>query len=250
MTPCNIHHEALDQVLHLKTIDSTNSEAWRRFPEWPERNGLILADAQTGGRGRGGNTWFSPPEGGLWFSLLLAHPQWLPRLPGPLSIYTGVVVAEVLAPFLTITPQLKWPNDLLIEGRKVAGILSESRWSGSRMKAIVLGIGLNLNVPSFPGDLQKRAASLSEWMEIPPDRDVILQSILDGFFGRIDLLAQPDQLVGSWESYCPTLGREITIHQGDMKIRGAFQGLDPSGQARVRTSEGIVTIAAGDSSFA
>jgi BirA family biotin operon repressor/biotin-[acetyl-CoA-carboxylase] ligase len=137
---------------------STNDEA----AAWARAGGptgaVVVADVQSRGRGRLGRAWHAAPGEALLFSTVLRPPLAPPAMP-PLTLAAGVALAEAVAR-LDIAPALKWPNDLLVDGRKAAGILTEMTCSGARVEHVVVGIGVNLNVAAFPDELAAIATSL------------------------------------------------------------------------------------------
>lgn len=156
---------------------STNSEVMRRA-EAGEPEGLALfADHQTAGRGRRGNRWLAPPGTALLGSMLLrpaAPPAQWPRL----TLAAAVAVCEAVEALVPLTARIKWPNDVLVDGRKLAGVLIESRL-GAKHRAVVVGIGLNVGMASFPADLRQPATSLRLATAHPPARAALASALLD-----------------------------------------------------------------------
>lgn len=138
----------LPSIRYFPTIDSTNTEASRWIDGGAPNLALVVADQQTSGRGRAGRRWVSSPGGGLAFSLALLSPpldrSLLPRLTG----LGALAVQQVLNKKLALSAQIKWPNDVLIDGRKVAGVLVEAFWSGDELQSAILGIGINIALES------------------------------------------------------------------------------------------------------
>jgi len=151
MIPQPYHHHAC--------IDSTSSEAFRLADSGAEHGTVVTADYQTAGRGQQGRQWFMPEGKGILFSVLLRRlPEGL-RMED-LPVQTGILVADMLARLSGLKLDIKLPNDLMIGGRKVGGILCEARWKGDEMKSCVIGIGININVPDFPEEITASATSL------------------------------------------------------------------------------------------
>jgi BirA family transcriptional regulator, biotin operon repressor / biotin---[acetyl-CoA-carboxylase] ligase len=164
----------------LAEADSTNEEALRRVERGEAPHGLaIAAESQTLGRGRGGNRWFSPPSAGLWFSAVLRPDFDGERIPW-MTQAAGLAASRGIERSTGIRTLLKWPNDLHFEGKKVAGILTESVSCGPEVAAVV-GIGIDVNVPArgFPPELAPVATSLRAAAGAPLDRAALLDAILD-----------------------------------------------------------------------
>lgn len=243
-----IQHPSLDAVIHLASIDSTNTEAKRVQQDWAGQNILLYADEQTGGRGRGSRTWYSPPGAGLWMTLLLGRREELDRFNSLFSIFAAVILREVLAEITLPAPGLKWPNDLHIRKRKVAGILTETSWQGDSLKAIILGMGINVSQreSDFPEELQQIATSVcaNADEEITPEE--LLDLIIARFFTDIEMLADRDSLVRRWEAYCPYIGERVQIRGQDSVSVGNFIGLDEEGRALLQNDSGTTAVSAGD----
>jgi BirA family biotin operon repressor/biotin-[acetyl-CoA-carboxylase] ligase len=169
----------------LATSPSTNDRCAQQARAGAPEGLLVVADSQTGGRGRMGRTWFSPAGQNLYFSLLLRPPVPAPRLP-PLTLIAGAAIGGVLAQVLagSAHPRLKWPNDVEVDvdggpPRKLAGVLTEMATEREQIRHVVLGIGINVNQPSFPAELEGRATSLALLSGRAHDRTRLLAALLD-----------------------------------------------------------------------
>ncbi|MHC5036010.1 MAG: biotin--[acetyl-CoA-carboxylase] ligase [Planctomycetota bacterium] len=211
-------------LLLLPEIDSTNAEALRRVAEGSATHGLTLvAEAQTAGRGREENVWFSPPGAGLWLSVVLSL-----KLPGDrvplITQVTGVQVARALERALEVSPRVKWPNDLHLEGRKVAGILTEARSMEGEPTFAAVGIGINVNPRNsdFPPPLQSTATSLRIHTGAPLDRAPLLDAVLDALQEGCEALATGDltDLEKALRSRSAVLGKSVRVREGDEFFTG------------------------------
>ena len=207
--------------LHLRTADSTNARARALAIAGAPHGTLVTATEQTAGRGRQGRTWTAPPGRALVMSLVVREP------PSLLPLHAAVAVADVCG----AGARIKWPNDVLIEGRKVAGILVEGRpfegWA-------VLGIGLNVAVrgEDLPEELRDRAAGLG--LE-PDDGERVLADLLRALDQR---LGQPaDEMLATWRERDALLGREISWKNGS----GIAAGVDGGGRLVVELPDGGMT---------
>lgn len=221
-------------------VDSTNSLAARLADDGGPHGLVVAAESQTQGRGRMQRSWQSPTGLNLYFSVLL-RPQWNLQSSPPLSIAAGVAIAEAVQQVVAESPQLKWPNDVLCSGRKVAGILVEAAAQRQQIKHVVLGIGVNVNQVDFPTELAARATSLSlasgkQWL----DRAEVLALLLGRLEHWIDRLAHDagHGVIERWSSFAPWLGSELRVTHGDSSITGTAIAVEPSGALRLRDEHG------------
>jgi BirA family transcriptional regulator, biotin operon repressor / biotin---[acetyl-CoA-carboxylase] ligase len=225
----------------LPTCVSTNDEVSSRAAEGEAEGLLIATDEQTGGRGRRGRTWHSPPGENLTFSLLL-RPALPARRTAPLTLLAGAALARALTA-LGFSPRLKWPNDVLLESagrlRKVAGILAETASEGDHVRHLVLGVGVNVNGRDFPSDLAERATSLCLLCGEAIDRGAVLAAFVNAFEPIYDdFLAQgPGPGLDEWHRYAQ-LGQHCWVQHGDSRIEGIALRTDESGALVLRTAEG------------
>ncbi|HEY5032065.1 MAG TPA: biotin--[acetyl-CoA-carboxylase] ligase [Actinomycetes bacterium] len=235
---------ALDVVT---TTGSTNADLARAAEEG-EASGLVLvAEEQTEGRGRLGRTWSAPPRAGLMFSVLLRPSVPVARL-GWLPLLAGLAAAEAVSRLAEVDVRLKWPNDLLVEDRKLAGVLAE-RVSGEGGWAVVVGIGLN--VTTLASELPvETATSLAVEGAACTDRDPLLRAILRRLAVRYAAWDGPDGDPGLADDYrarCATIGRHVRAElPGGARVEGTAEGVDDGGRLVIRTQGGVERVGAGD----
>ncbi len=201
---------------------------------------MIVADTQSDGRGRQGRGWDSPP-GGLYITVLLeagSHANLMP-------LVAGVAVAETMRDGFGVEAVLKWPNDVLIEGRKVGGILVDADWSGDERGVILLGVGVNLNntIPK----LLEEATSLSVEAGEEIDVDAFLGSLLKRLEGILSTLeVDPGELLARWEGLSETLGRRIVIKDssGDV-FEGIAESIDYDGALKLNCGGRMIRVLSG-----
>jgi BirA family biotin operon repressor/biotin-[acetyl-CoA-carboxylase] ligase len=234
----------------LQSCPSTNDLATARGRDGAPEGLVVAADAQTGGRGRLGRAWHSPPGESLYFSILLRPARAAAELP-PLTLLAGAAVARALAG-LGFAPRLKWPNDVLLaeagRTRKVAGILTETSSEGERVAQVVVGIGLNANARDFPPEIAERATSLRRVAGHAFDRAAILAAVLEAFEPLYeDFRARgPAAAVGIWQSHAALGERWRVTAPGEPQlanlttIEGIALGVDPDGALRLRDDAGVV----------
>jgi BirA family biotin operon repressor/biotin-[acetyl-CoA-carboxylase] ligase len=220
---------------------STNDVVERLARDGVKEGVVVFAEAQSAGRGRLGRSWMSPAGRGLWFSVLLRpalHPQAATRL----TIAAATSLVRAIGAETGLAPQIKWPNDLLLDGRKVAGILTELHAELDGIKSVVLGIGVDVNLTAadLPPELKSRATSLRLELGRTVDRPALAARILrelDADYARLKAGRFAD-IAQEWERVSVTLGRAVAIGIGDRQVRGRAEALDPDGALLVRTQHG------------
>ena len=229
---------------HFYSVDSTNAFALRMLQH--DRNvpdgTLILAESQTAGRGRMGRTWYSEADSGLYFSLVL-HPDISPGFAPLFTLGCAVALHNAVERQTGLKADIKWPNDLLVEGKKVAGILAEIQADLDRIHVLVIGVGLNVNHSALPEDLAERATSLRLVSGHPQSRIEILLDFLEQFEALIDRFhaAGPEVMVAEWTRYSSfASGRRVQIADGTRIVEGVTRGLNRFGALRVETLDGHV----------
>jgi BirA family transcriptional regulator, biotin operon repressor / biotin---[acetyl-CoA-carboxylase] ligase len=204
-------------------------------PEWT----VVVADEQTAGRGRQGRAWASPP-GGLYLSVLL-RPPLAPAALLPLA--AGVAVAEAFGE-IGVSAELKWPNDVLVDGRKAAGILAEASSSGSAIDWVVLGIGVNLDADALPADVRNEAAAIAA-----ASPTAIAAAVLRRLTVWYDALQKRQaSVVEAWrERSVPWWGQPVEVGAGDRILKGLARGVDARGALLLELEDGaLATVLAGD----
>lgn len=201
---------AAPALVRLGRVDSTQTVAFALAADGAADRTVVVAQAQTAGRGRHGRLWLDEPGASLLTSIIL-RPRLEPaRLP-TLSLAAGVAVVEALERVTGLKPRLKWPNDVLVDGRKLAGILLESRISSSPL--VVLGIGVNLAQRVFPADLAERATSVRLATGRRVDADALLTALLeslDAWRTRLETEGWAP-IRERWRALTETLGRRVSI---------------------------------------
>jgi BirA family biotin operon repressor/biotin-[acetyl-CoA-carboxylase] ligase len=220
---------------------STNDVVERLARDGVAEGVVVLAESQTQGRGRLGRPWFSPKEKGLWFSVLL-RPPLAPSAVTRLTIAAATALARAIARATGYQPEVKWPNDLLLRGLKVAGILTELHAELDTVKHVVLGVGLNVNqaMSDFPPELRKTATSLRLVLGRPVSRPEVAIAVLrelDHDYARATSDAF-EAVIDEWEERCTTIGRGVTIQVGQRRVQGVAESLDADGALLVRTQHG------------
>ena len=236
------------RIVHYASRSSTMDEARDLAAAGAEPGTVVVADEQTGGRGRLDRRWFSPP-GSLLATLLVRNEIPVAR-GGLIAIAAGVALAEAIRILVRAPAKVKWPNDVWIGSRKVGGVLVESRVSEAGFELVLVGIGVNGNVREneFPPELRTLATSVSQHAE----GHVCLPALLKVFIERLepyldDLEARDGgRVLAEARAHSVVLGREVTIDAGGETHEGVVREFGANGELIVETSEGTKVIAAGD----
>jgi BirA family biotin operon repressor/biotin-[acetyl-CoA-carboxylase] ligase len=204
---------------------------------------VVFAESQTRGRGRLGRHWTSPACKGLWFSVLL-RPNLHPQQATQLTVMTATALRRAVHDLTGLAPRIKWPNDLMLDGRKTAGILTELQAELDRVRYVIVGIGVdvNLTLTDFPADLRKTATSLRVSLGKPVSRPELAVGILRALDSDYALLSRGEfaAVAEEWEEHCATLGSQVVIQVGPREIRGRAESLDDAGALLVRTEHGHI----------
>jgi BirA family biotin operon repressor/biotin-[acetyl-CoA-carboxylase] ligase len=219
---------------------STNDVVEKLARDRVKEGVVVFAESQTKGRGRLGRKWISPSRKGLWFSVLL-RPVLRPQEATQLTVASGTALRRAIAG-TGVRAKIKWPNDILIDGKKVAGILTELSAELDCVKHIILGIGVDVNLTTaeFPTDLRKLATSL----KIETDRTISRADLavailreLDNDYARVTG-GEFESIADEWEEHCGTMGQPVAIQVGERRIHGRAESLDDDGALLVRTEHG------------
>jgi BirA family biotin operon repressor/biotin-[acetyl-CoA-carboxylase] ligase len=240
--------------LYFETTGSTNDVAAALAVRDEAEGTVVMADAQTAGRGRRGNNWFSPPGAGLYVSVVLAPgraPSAPERAVALLTLSAGVALAEAIERTTGLAPAIKWPNDLLVDGRKLAGILAEGVIlpAGGAVTRVVLGYGINVSPASYPPELRDRATSLETELGRPIDRATLCAETLAAIAERYrDLLdARFDAILDAWRRRAPaSRGVRVAWESRAGTRTGISAGVDDMGALLVRTGDEVERIVAGE----
>lgn len=233
---------------HFFKVGSTNTEAMAAATEGAPEGSVFLAEEQTAGRGRGANAWQSPRSTGIYCSVVL-RPTLPPSEVLPLSLAAGLAVHSAIEQVDSrVRVDLKWPNDVLIEGKKVCGILTEMNAEATRVRFIVVGIGINVNQTTFPKDLQATSLQLvtgSEWSRVE-----LVAALLKSLHAEYRQLTEnPDAremiLRRFAENSSWLQGKKIRIEENGSAFEGTTEGLDPRGFLQVRTGHGLRVVLGG-----
>ena len=233
------------EVFYFKTITSTNDYARFLINRGVKEGAIVLADVQTSGRGRKSRVW-SSPEGGLWFSIIL-YPSFSPKDAMLLTMAASISVVKAVREITHLEPVIKWPNDILIDGKKVCGILTELETKEDKIIYSIIGIGINVN-NQLNEDLYNTATTLLEKYGSIISKIELFKKILKHFDENYLRLIDGDfrYIRDRWLSMSRIAGREVIIKDDDKTIQGVVSGVDDNGQLILKTKNKIMQISNGD----
>lgn len=235
-------------VHHFDLLASTNDLAKELGAQGAPEGALVVAEAQSAGRGRLGRSWDSPPGVGLYVSLLLRPPLPPEEMP-QITLTAAVAGVRALRRAAGLTTEIKWPNDLLLHGKKAGGILTEMETESDRIRYLVLGWGLNVNNPDFPPELASTATSLHLATGRTFSRVAILRAWLEDLEALYDRFLAGDfpRILQEWKQHAVTLGREVEVLQGTRRLRGQAVDVDADGSLLLKQpSGGIIRVTSGE----
>ena len=236
------------RVLRYESLPSTNTEVARFAGEGAEEGFCVVADEQTAGRGRLQRAWSSAKGAGLYFSILL-RPKLTPERWPLITFVAALATGDALLEAASVQTDIKWPNDLLANERKICGILAEAIDTPDG-RAVVLGIGINLTNQAFPADLANVATSVANESGRTAEREAILSALLQALARWYSLLQEPDgaeKIAAAWASRSSYAnGKLVQVTNGDETLQGRTRGIENDGALRLETPRGIQLIRAGD----
>lgn len=236
----------------LESTASTNDVAARLAESGAEEGTIVVAERQTAGRGRHGRVWFSPPGAGLYVSVIVRPASDESNDENPAALLTlasGVAIAEAVRAVTGLPAEIKWPNDVLIGGRKLAGILAEAAVQAGTLQFVVVGFGVNLQPAAYPPELAPRVTSIEAETSRPADRAVLVAEILAAMGERCaDLRAgRFDAILSAWRRLAPSVpGARVEWDSPAGVVRGRAEDIDRHGALLVRVGERIERLIAGE----
>jgi BirA family transcriptional regulator, biotin operon repressor / biotin---[acetyl-CoA-carboxylase] ligase len=237
------------RIRHYFRIGSTNAAAMEAAAAGEPEGSIFFAEQQTAGRGRGANSWESAPSEGIYGSVIL-RPQMSPGDALLISLIAGIAVAEAVEKTTGLHPDLRWPNDVLLEERKFCGILTEMNAEATRVRHVVLGIGININQSSFSAELEPVATSLCiagghEWSRVQLVA-ALLKSLDTWYRGLSDGAADSRRAIFREFEQRSSYARSRLVHVDEKcGYEGVTEGLDDRGFLLVRTDGGLRTVLSG-----
>jgi len=230
-------------LIRLDSIDSTNSEALKQARLGADEGLCVVASQQTAGRGRHGRMWVSPQDSGLYLSLVL-RPQIEPKFLPVITLAAAVAVFDMFSE-IGLTPDIKWPNDVLVNEKKICGILAETTET-DRGLAVALGIGVNLTSESLPPDIAARATSINDESGKAvtfSELEEPLLKFLDQWYSRLIRANGPAAILDAWSTRSSYFsGKTVRVTLEGHSIMGVTDGLEDNGALRIKQSDETFTV--------
>ena len=214
---------------YLEEVDSTNLCCYRLAEKKEPMGSVVVAERQTAGRGRNGNVWESP-AGGLWFSLIL-RPSCSPLAAAALSIVTAVGLCRGLLYYPGLGAKIKWPNDLMADGKKICGILSEMKVERDKVQYVVIGVGLNLTVAGISDTVAPTAAGIEDILGESVAKKELLCRLLLGLESAYDqyFAGNKSAIFAEWQEQAMYIGEPVTVATVSGELKGKPVGLTEEG---------------------
>lgn len=229
-------------IIHKESVSSTQKLAHIAALDGAEHGTIVIADEQTGGKGRSDRSFHSKKDEGIWMSIVL-RPDILPYEAPQLTLLTATILAQVIDQYEGVQPQIKWPNDILINGKKIAGILTEMQAEQDKVLYVVIGIGINVNqkIESFPEDIQSRVTSLSIEKNGNIDMIKLIQNIIESFEEKFDLYLEHGfpKVKTTWEKYGFRINEQLEIKTSRETWLGKFLGIAEDGALLAERESGV-----------
>ncbi len=239
-------------VAYFRRVESTNNEAKKLAVAGCPEGQIVVAEEQSVGRGRLARGWFSPFAGGVWFTIVL-RPPFSPQDAPKCTLLAAVAVCRAIRRATGVACGIKWPNDILYEGKKLVGILTEMSAEMDAINHIVIGIGVNVNIAAadFPPELRDLATSLSLAAGRPLPRLAIFAAVLEELERIYDLVlaAGFGPVLAEWRDMSVTLGRAVDVSGPGRQFSGTALDVDDDGALLVKTDAGVERVLAGDVSI-
>lgn len=230
-----------NDIVFKRSLNSTQELAHRLATDGAKEGTVVVADEQTGGKGRLGRTWFSPIGSGIWMSLIV-RPEIPPQQAPQLTLLTAVAVVRGIKEATNIDCEIKWPNDILYEGKKLVGILTEMQAEPDQVHSIIIGVGVNVNQAAFPNELDSLATSLRIITGKEIKRSIVIQKIFEHFEKLyVEYLNSGFLMIKKmWEVYTVTLGKRISARTVSKTIEGYAKGINDEGVLLLEDDNGEI----------
>lgn len=231
-----------NRILYFDSIDSTNNELKRQAETQVCHGLLAVAEEQTAGRGRRGHAWVSPPGTGIWFSFLL-KPEISPDKASMLTLVAAMAVAKAINETTGLVSQIKWPNDIVVNKKKVCGMLTELSAEMTQVNYVVIGIGINANNKEFPDEIKETATSLYIEAGRPVKRAAVIEAVGRYFEQYYDAFIKAGDLsliMNEYNDMLVNAGNQVRIISGDSEEIYTAIGINPEGELVVRDEDGNI----------
>lgn len=240
------------KIVVYKEVDSTNRRAIELAEKGEDEGTVIISETQSKGRGRLGRSWLSPLGVGIYLSIIL-RPKIPPKESFLIVFLTGIAVIESIKKVTSLSPTLKWPNDILVNDKKIGGILIEMKSKKDKIDYLVDGIGVNVNTDTslFPKEIQEKSTSLKKVIGKDIDRNRLIKKILY-FFEKwyLEYINKgKDKILREYHKYANIMGRLVRVNELKRSIEGTVIGINENGLLLLKVNNKIEKISSGDITF-
>ena len=236
--------------VYAEELSSTNTFLMDKKNGYNNNGTVVLAEKQTSGKGRKDRVWYSAPETNLTFSILLTKDKFLNNNSSLINFAASLAVAFSIENLYQLKTELKWPNDVLLDGKKTSGILIESTSQGNKIERFVVGIGVNVNQPSFQGTFNYPPTSIRIELGRNVERERFLAEILNNFELLLERIkSNKNEVINDWKAKCKMIGEKISVVENDSEKFGIFYDIDEEGFLLLKTRDGIEKVHYGDVSL-
>ena len=236
--------------VYAEELSSTNTFLMDKKNGYNNNGTVVLAEKQTSGKGRKDRVWYSAPENNLTFSILLTKDKFLNNNSSLINFAASLAVAFSIENLYQLKTELKWPNDVLLDGKKTSGILIESTSQGNKIERFVVGIGVNVNQPSFQGTFNYPPTSIRIELGRNVERERFLAEILNNFELLLERIkSNKNEVINDWKAKCKMIGEKISVVENDSEKFGIFYDIDEEGFLLLKTRDGIEKVHYGDVSL-
>ncbi len=234
--------------IYCDEVDSTNS-VLLTSKDFNQNGTVLLAEYQSKGRGRKEREWVSNSGQNLTFSILLKE-NLNENTINLINFGASLAVAQAIENLFQLDVELKWPNDVLVGKKKIAGILLESTSKGNKINKVVVGIGVNVNQPNFPGKYEIQPTSIRREFKLPVSREKLLSELLNIYESILELVVDdPNKILNDWRERCKMIGEKIKIVEGEKIRTGVFEDIDQNGYLILKVGDKREKIHHGDVSL-
>lgn len=229
------------KIYYFEEVGSTNNEAKALCREWPEEGTLVIAEKQSGGKGRLGRTWESPSKTGIWMSLVLC-PEIMPQYASQITLIAGLGMCEAIKDITGLEAKIKWPNDIVVNGKKICGILTEMSAQVEAIDYIVVGIGVNVNMTSFPEELPYASSLALEGGKSYSRREIVARflQIFEKDYEAYKQKPDLEAIIGRYEANCITLHQMVKIISRNEEMIAKAEKINKDGTLVIKMTDGTV----------
>lgn len=231
-----------NRLEYFDEVDSTNIRARKLAEEGAPHGTLVVADSQTAGKGRRGRSWTSPKGFGIWMSLVL-RPPIRPVEASMLTLVAGMAVVKGIRRTTDLNAMIKWPNDVVLSGKKICGILTEMSTEEENIRYVITGIGINVNMCSFPDEIGEKATSLKKELGKEVKRSYVIAAVAEAFEEYYEIFLRTCDMSGLIDEYhkaLVNLEKQVTVLKPQDQYQGKALGIDCEGSLLVEREDGVV----------